>query len=83
MNNGMVNPKEAPEGFYAVLKSKYSNRGDNLCNHCDWRKQCNDPNTDLLAYGHRCMSGGVIASRDGKTYQREDDQSVVFKIAPK
>jgi hypothetical protein len=84
-----VNENEAPEGFIAVPKTKFWGHGDNyntggcygdnLCNHCDWRKQCNDPKVDKLAYGHRCMSHAVIASRDGKTYQREDKQSVVFK----
>lgn len=72
------NAEEAPQGFYAVPKEKFSG-GENVCRSCDWRKQCNDETTDLLAYGHRCMSYPVVASRDGKTYQREDKCSVVFR----
>ena len=73
-------PSEAPNGFYAVPKSSVNAaQVGNFCNACDWRAQCNDPATDLLAYGHRCMSYAVIALRDGKTYQRKDECSVVFK----
>jgi hypothetical protein len=72
-------PTEAPEGFYAMsLLSCRKDRG-NLCRQCDWRKQCNDPATDLLAYGHRCKSVGVVATRDGKHYRRNDRCAVVFK----
>jgi hypothetical protein len=70
------NPNEAPAGYRAVLKGSVNGR--NICDGCDWRKACNDPATDLLAYGHRCMSVPVVAVRDGKTYQREDGASVMF-----
>lgn len=72
------NAEEAPQGFYAVPKSRFSG-GGNICHSCDWRTQCNDEKTDLLAFGHRCMAYPILAFRDGKTYQREDRQSVVFK----
>jgi hypothetical protein len=73
-------PTEAPAGFYAVSKAQAAPRdGGNICRACDWRKECNDPATDLLAHGHRCMSYPVVATRDGKTYQRKDQSSVVFK----
>lgn len=72
------NPDEAPVGFYAFPKSMLPG-DDNRCHYCDWRPQCNDPETDLLSPGHRCMSYPVIAYRDGKTYQRLDGVSVVFK----
>jgi hypothetical protein len=77
------NPAEAPAGFIAVLKSsaKQGLDGANICRACDWRRQCGDPSTDHLAYGHRCMSYAIVAFRDGKTYQREDGASVVFKTA--
>jgi hypothetical protein len=71
---------EAPHGFYAVLKSEARPKdGGNICGVCDWRKACQNPATDLLAPGHRCMSGEVVALRDGKKYQRADMASVVFK----
>jgi hypothetical protein len=74
------NPNEAPEGYYAVPKKSLDHDSGNLCRQCDWRTTCNDPHTDLLAYGHRCMGHAIIALRDGKTYQREDKCSVVFKL---
>lgn len=73
------NPNEAPVGFYAVRKVSLRQEDGNLCRQCEWRPQCNDPKTDPLAYGHRCMSYPVVAIRDGKTYQREDKSSVAFK----
>lgn len=74
-------PDEAPKGFYAVPKTLAisETNGANICRACDWRTQCNDPNTDLLASGHRCMGYAVISERDGSTYQRDDKASVVFK----
>lgn len=74
-----VDPTEAPTGYRAVRKPASTPTSGNICRQCDWRKQCNDPATDLLAPGHRCMAGGVIAARDGKTYQRRDGASVLFK----
>ena len=74
---------EAPAGFFAVLKATAAPRdGSNICRACDWRSACQDPGTDLLAPGHRCMSGPVVALRDGKTYQRLDRASVLFKRQP-
>jgi hypothetical protein len=74
------NPEEAPVGFFAVSKSIAGHPdGRNICKSCDWRKTCQHPETDFLAYGHRCMSHPVVALRDGKTYQRDDKCSVVFK----
>lgn len=69
-------PDEAPAGYYATPKVY---RGESICRACDWRETCQDPATDHLAYGHRCMSYAVVAVRDGKTYQRADGCSVVFK----
>jgi hypothetical protein len=75
------NADEAPSGFYAVPKDSLRT-SDNICNHCDWRQQCGDEQTDLLAYGHRCMGYPIVAFRDGKTYQREDKCGVVFRRLP-
>jgi hypothetical protein len=81
-DNATCNPDEAPAGYYAVPKA-VAKRGDaNICQQCDWRKACNDPATDLLALGHRCMSTAVVARRDGLTYRRSDRCSVVFKLRP-
>jgi hypothetical protein len=73
------NPKEAPAGFYAVPKDQAKVDDSNICRQCDWRPQCNNPETDFLAQGHRCMAVHVVAFRDGKTYSRKDGCSVVFK----
>ena len=75
-----VNPTEAPAGFCAVLKSNFG-VGDNICNHCDWRKWCCDPATDLVDYGHRCMAVAVRLE-NGKLHQRLDGCSVMFKKLP-
>ncbi len=32
-------PDEAPEGFFAVLKSSLPQDKGNLCRFCDWRRQ--------------------------------------------
>lgn len=71
-----MDPSEAPAGFYAT--GWKSDKG-NICRQCDWRPQCNDPKTDLLAPGHRCKAVGVTAFRDGKTYYRKDGCNVIFK----
>lgn len=73
---------EAPAGFYAVPKATLPKDRGNLCRQCDWRSTCQDPATDLLAPGHRCMSHAIRAIRDGKTYRRNDRCSVVFKRLP-
>lgn len=75
-------PAEAPAGFYAVPKPEHTSTGPNagnICRQCDWRSECQKPTTDLLAYGHRCMSNAVHAVRDGLTYRRRDQCSVIFK----
>ncbi len=76
-----LDPNEAPTGFYAVLKSDFTNpTGDypNICTHCDWRKQCCDPKTDLHLSAHRCMSAPSVTA-NGDTVERNDGCSVVFK----
>ena len=76
-------PNEAPHGYYAVPKSIATPKdGSNICRVCDWRATCQATDTDLLAPGHRCMSYPIVAFRDGKTYQRRDRTSVVFKKRP-
>lgn len=63
------NANEAPAGYRAVPKATHAPRdGVNICRACDWRKTCQDPDTDFNAHGHRCMS-----------YSRNDGQAVLFK----
>ena len=79
--NGL-DPAEAPAGFYAIPKSAVATpQLGNICRACDWRPACNDPATDLTAPGHRCMSFPVVTG-DGRTVQRTDASSVVFKRKP-
>jgi hypothetical protein len=75
-----LNPSEAPSGFYAVLKSDITRQSSaNICNSCDWRVQCNDPNTDFTKNNHRCMSYGIIHAKTGNVIKRNDGCGVVFK----
>jgi len=80
----ILDPKEAPEGFYAKLKSDYTNIATNnaqlgnYCKHCDWRYECNDIYTDLTIHNHRCMEQSIVLS-NGATLERKDRCSVVFK----
>ena len=82
MVESQVDPNEAPAGFYAVSKASAKPAdGSNICRACDWRPQCQDPTTDLTAPGHRCMGYGVRIF-DGRTIERKDGSSVVFKKSP-
>lgn len=78
MASGQCDPDEAPLGFFAVLKAGQSPDGSNICRQCDWRRQCNDESTDLTLPGHRCM-GVAVVTPDGRTIERKDGSSVVFK----
>jgi len=71
-----LDPNEAPCGFHAVLKADF--KIPNACDACDARKLCQD-NTDDWCLKNRCMSYEIIAFKDGKTYSRNDKQSVLFK----
>lgn len=72
-------PNDAPEGYYAVLKADISPDGSNICRCCDWRKTCQQEDTDFRNPNHRCM-GYAIVTPDGQTVERRDGRSVVFKI---
>lgn len=72
---GILNPKEAPLGYYAVLKTDAKPKdGSNICRACDWRPHCNG-----LEY--RC-SPHDIRTKEGKTLTRNDGCSVLFKALP-
>lgn len=62
-------PKEAPAGYFAVLKSEAKPKdGSNICRACDWRPECQRPETDFTLANHRCMP-----------WARNDESSVLFK----
>lgn len=77
-----LNPNEAPDGYYAVLKPAWTPNSGNLCSQCDWRPTCNDPKTDFTAPGNRCMASTVVVLRTGKEFKRQDGCSVLFKKKP-
>lgn len=60
-----IDTTEAPAGFRAEYKPRSESVG-NICGQCDWRAACNDPATDLLAPGHRCMAVPVVAITAGE-----------------
>ena len=69
--SGQCNANEAPSGYKAVLKSTAKPPdGSNICRACDWRPNCNGQ--------VRCMDFAITTS-SGKTLQREDGCSVLFK----
>jgi len=79
----LLNPNEAPKGYYAVLKKDAAIPAPgggivNYCRSCDWRKACQDPGTDLYKHDHRCMDYAIITNK-GMRIQRKDKCSVVFK----
>ncbi len=79
----LLNPTEAPLGYYAVLKSDVATQAlGNICRACDWRKTCQNEDTDLTLHNHRCMSYAVISAKDGREIQRNDGCGVVFKRLP-
>lgn len=72
---GVLDPSEAPPGYYAVLKSEVASDAlGNICRACDWRSECN-------GFEHRCMSYQVVTG-DGRELKRVDGCSVVFKRVP-
>lgn len=76
----ILNPDEAPEGFYAVerIGTHYSPDQSNVCNGCDARPLCQEDKDDWCLY-NRCMNFEIVAFKDGKTYSRKDGCNVVFK----
>jgi len=63
-----IDPKEAPPGYYAVLKSDVAtDELGNICRACDWRQNCD-------GFKYRCMPYEL---ENG--LKREDGCSVVFK----
>lgn len=74
-----MNSLEAPEGYRAVLKSSIHTNGKNLCSFCDWRKECQKPETDFTIHNHRCMDYAVTHTETGAEVKRNDGCSVLFK----
>jgi hypothetical protein len=75
----MVDKNEAPRGFFAEPKPKYSRIGKNICELCDWRNECQSGNADFEDSNNRCMSYPVVSAISGNIIQRADGQSVIFK----
>ena len=74
-NLKLPDPNEAPDGYYAVLKSDFDT-AKNFCDFCDQRKQCCDNKTDSPIPKHRCMEDTVITD-DGREIYRKDKCSVL------
>lgn len=71
----VLNPAEAPVGYYAVLKRDVVTESlGNICRACDWRSACN-------GFEHRC-SPCQIQTADGRLLTRNDGCSVVYKRLP-
>lgn len=80
LQNKKPDPTEAPAGYHAVLKSSVNtSKLGNICRACDWRKTCQNQETNFTLHNHRCMDYGVISAKDGVLTQRHDGCSVVFK----
>ena len=74
-----IDESEAPEGFYAISKDSNNSNG---CKNCDARTLCQENKEDWCLI-NRCMAYEIVAFKDGKTYKRNDGQSVIFKLLPK
>ena len=66
----ILDPSEAPPGYYAVLKPTWTPDIGNICKLCDWRPHCS-------GNAHRCMSYEL---ENG--LKRNDACSVLFKRFP-
>ncbi len=69
----ILDPTDAPPGYYAVLKSDVATETlGNICRACDWRPDCE-------GHTYRCMPYEL---QNG--LKREDGCSVVFqrKVVP-
>lgn len=75
----VLNPQEAPDGYYAVLKDTLKDSNGwarNFCMDCDWRPDC-----DIRIM--RCVDYDIIEHDTGRTiFGRQDGCSVVFKRVP-
>lgn len=79
MSDQTLDRNEAPHGYVAVLKSSVATPDlGNICRACDWRSECQKPDTGFTTSRHRCMSYAV-GTDGGLTVQRKDGCSVVFK----
>lgn len=78
----IINPKEAPAGFYAVSKDSVPNNSGNICRYCDWRPECQKDTTDHHAWGHRCRAYPITVIDTGQIHARDDGCSVLFKKLP-
>lgn len=82
----LLNPYEAPSGYIAILKIdayKYGKCGEfadkNICEFCDWRKDCQNPKVTKAIHNHRCMPHIIIVNNSKEEVSRKDECSVFFK----
>ena len=61
---------DAPEGFYPVSKDTIVEGNGNVCNFCEWRKQCN---------AFSSLSEKEKAQGSCMSYSRKDGIGVIFK----
>lgn len=77
----MIDTTEAPEGYYAVLKSEVSTLSlGNICRACDWRTDCQKSETNFSLHNHRCMDYPIVSFKNQAVIERNDKCSVVFKL---
>lgn len=84
MNNqqtlpGVIDVNEAPEGYYAALKSSVPDHVGNICRACDFRPRCPSGPVNLIDPLQNCRGHELIGT-DGKIYVRKDRCHVIFKV---
>lgn len=61
----LIDQKETPEGYKAIPKDTL-NTTDNICNHCDWRKEC-QKNASVSCMSYSRKDGiGVLFKKEAK-----------------
>lgn len=73
----MLDKYEAPDGFYAKLKSDYDWTNGNICRNCDARVLC-QKNKNNWCKRNRCMSYPIVTMFE-ENICRKDGECVVFK----
>ena len=63
-NKEYVDEAEAPEGYYAVPKSSIKSN-ENVCNHCDWRSDCNKKVCSCMSYDRKDEVGVIFKLKEG------------------
>ena len=48
-SKNQIDVSESPQGYYPVLKNELKT-DDNICNHCDWRRDCSATICSCMSY---------------------------------